>query len=180
MVKPTALIKRTDVGGVSGVRRRSGVVVWPEERHRRNHAPIGVAGTYLSPSATTGHSFIGTSDYATNRDYDSTVLGATFQYTAIPAAGVGRLARVGSHADFSWRQYVRWTFGDVRDKGDRTDLEDRVDFSDRYASSGQDSSSARTRARTWVSSSSSRPKRGRTPTSTGRSTCHPTTSPRSG
>ena len=95
----------------------------------------GLVGSWLNGAATMAHGFSATFDYNTDRSYDSTVLGGTFQYTAgVPGAAIGKF--VGGKVAVTWRPYVGFTFGDVVDQGERADLTDRVDFSDLYARIG--------------------------------------------
>jgi hypothetical protein len=98
---------------------------------------VGLAGSWLNSAATVAHAFTATFDYNTDHEYGSTVLGGTLQYTpGVPAAGVGRFTNLAPNVSFTWRPYLGFTFGDVRDKGERTDLNDKVDFSDLYGKLG--------------------------------------------
>jgi hypothetical protein len=98
---------------------------------------LGAAGSWLNGGATVAHAFSATFDYNTDRTYDSTVLGATVQYTAgVPSAAIGRFVDLGSRVSFTWRPYLGFSLGDVTETGARTDLADRVDFSDLYGKIG--------------------------------------------
>jgi hypothetical protein len=98
---------------------------------------VGVAGSWLNRTATVAHGFSATVDYNTDRSYASTVVGGTLQYTpAVPSASIGRFVDLAPKVAFTWRPYLGFTFGDVRNEADRTDLRDRVDFSDLYGKVG--------------------------------------------
>jgi hypothetical protein len=100
----------------------------------------GVLYETIPTPGWTGHNFTATFDYTTDRNYHSSVVGGTAQYSPnILPIGIGHSLRVGTlPLWFRWRPYVGLTGGAVLDDGGKKALQGIDSFVNMYVRAGAD------------------------------------------